>query len=604
MSTQITGSIVDSFCTLEVTQRFVNKWGTDTECAVLMQGTDGYVIYDIQIVKGTEALVFNIRGLDDDQLTRIGQYNTMAFGKSTNDILLNIGVVPQDVIVQLQYGISFTGRISSPMELVFEFPYDEKNANTTAFMDVSVDNAAGVASATLEGCGSTFSGGRLTFSKQTITDQPIVRVRTQNEQTSTGIATVVGQDRYIGLSIIPTIAGGEIKSEIVCLVDCSGSMAGEAIEWVKKSLSFLLTQLPKTCYFNMLFFSSGFRSLFPESVSVSASSTKQAQAAIAGLTAGGGTELFSPLQHVYGTPPRRGFVRQIFVLTDGQVQGEADILSLVAQHRHSQRIFSLGIGSAVARAFIEEIATRSSGHAAFVDPKNLTAATQQQLGYAMREAVASPQVEIGQAAVEVSPFPIPPLFNLSVSNVFLRTVQDAGDDVLVTGNLSDSSYETIVRTRPSPANIALAKFHAFFNIKDLQDKVPLASPEEARQLKTSIIALSQRSGLISDFTAMFTVLEGAHLHFLPSLGQERFASMQPFTQGQSRGQERFRCISAASPRMPTSGIGCAQPQMMMYHTASSPLKQRSGSFRGIIMVLVIVAVLIVIIFFIVRYLRH
>jgi hypothetical protein len=102
MSTQITGAIVDSFCSLEVTQRFVDKSNDPPcECAFLMEGTDGYVIYDIQIVKGEQALIFNIRGLEDSELTQIGAYNTMAFGKSTNDILLNIGIVPGNTIVQV-----------------------------------------------------------------------------------------------------------------------------------------------------------------------------------------------------------------------------------------------------------------------------------------------------------------------------------------------------------------------------------------------------------------------------------------------------------------------------------------------------------------------
>jgi hypothetical protein len=69
MSTQIIGSIIESFCNDQSTQRFVNQ-DSPRECPVLMRGTDGYVIYDIEIIKGHKRLVFNIWGFDDHQLTR------------------------------------------------------------------------------------------------------------------------------------------------------------------------------------------------------------------------------------------------------------------------------------------------------------------------------------------------------------------------------------------------------------------------------------------------------------------------------------------------------------------------------------------------------
>jgi hypothetical protein len=97
---------------------------------------------------------------------------------------------------------------------------------------------------------------------------------------------------------------------------------------------------------------------------------------------------------------------------------------------------------------------------------------------------------------------------------------------LVTG--ASGPFEALVSGQASPAKIDLGKFHAFHNIKDLQGRIPLASAEDARRLKALIVALSQQTGIVSDFTAMFTVLESAQLHSRASRGQERF--VQPLTQ--------------------------------------------------------------------------
>jgi hypothetical protein len=252
-----------------------------------MQGTDSYVIYNIQIVKGQEALIFNIRGLEDDELTAIGEYNTMAFGKSTNDILLNIGIVPRETIVQVTYGISFTGRLTQRNEFCFDFPYNELNANTTAFMDVTIDNAAGVSGASLTSCSSTFSGGRLVLSHTQITQKPNIVVTTLRPIESTAISVMVEGNHYIGLSIIPEIETNIVLSEIFFLVDHSGSMSGSPIQCVCETLAFLTEELPSSCYFQVIFFDSGYECLFDHSVPKSQESLSALTQRLGNLTAGG-----------------------------------------------------------------------------------------------------------------------------------------------------------------------------------------------------------------------------------------------------------------------------------------------------------------------------
>jgi hypothetical protein len=65
------------------------------------------------------------------------------------------------------------------------------------------------------------------LSHPTISEQPIISVRIAERQASIAIASVFGVDKYIGLSLIPNVAGNaRVLSEIFFLIDRSGSMSG------------------------------------------------------------------------------------------------------------------------------------------------------------------------------------------------------------------------------------------------------------------------------------------------------------------------------------------------------------------------------------------
>lgn len=78
--------------------------------------------------------------------------------------------------------------------------------------------------------------------------------------------------------------------------------------------------LPEDCYVNIVGFGSRFQTLWPKSVKYGAASLEKASRHIATLKADlGGTEIAAPLRQVLSQPPIKGYARQIFVLTDGQV---------------------------------------------------------------------------------------------------------------------------------------------------------------------------------------------------------------------------------------------------------------------------------------------
>lgn len=120
--------------------------------------------------------------------------------------------------------------------------------------------------------------------------------------------------------LVPSFKLDEQKTEIIFVLDRSGSMMGQSIDLARKAMLVFLHSLPADCYFNVVGFGSTFQFLFPSSVKYDDGSLKQAVTHAKTVEANlGGTEIYEPLKEVYAKPGVEGYLRQIFILTDGEV---------------------------------------------------------------------------------------------------------------------------------------------------------------------------------------------------------------------------------------------------------------------------------------------
>ena len=133
------------------------------------------------------------------------------------------------------------------------------------------------------------------------------------------------QKKFMGspavmLNFFPKFETKKAACEFVFIVDRSGSMMGAFIHSASETLVLFLKSIPPGCSFNIIGFGSSYTSLFPSSVPYNQENLdvaiKHAESLQADL---GGTELLSPLKHVFGQPLLPGLPRQVFVLTDGSV---------------------------------------------------------------------------------------------------------------------------------------------------------------------------------------------------------------------------------------------------------------------------------------------
>jgi hypothetical protein len=170
------------------------------------------------------------------------------------------------------------------------------------------------------------------------------------------------------VSLVPSFNLRDQKVEIIFLVDCSGSMGpgykyntneqtSGSIGSAKKALGLFLHSLPADCYFNIFSFGSHFDSLFETSVKYDDNTLLKAKEHVQSMEANyGGTKIYQPLDAIFKQSIMAGYLRQIFVLTDGEVSNSASVVELVKKNSSQGRVFALGLGASASRHLVKGIA--------------------------------------------------------------------------------------------------------------------------------------------------------------------------------------------------------------------------------------------------------
>lgn len=160
------------------------------------------------------------------------------------------------------------------------------------------------------------------------------------------------------------------KKEIIFVLDCSGSMQGESITEAKKALEILIRALGANTTFNIYRFGGNFDHLYRQSKSYNEKSMKEALKYLSKTDADmGGTEVLTVLEDIYKTRPADGFQKQIFLLTDGQISNEDDVMLLVGCHNLTTTLSTVGIGSGPNEFLIGGVARAAGGSSEMIAPQ-------------------------------------------------------------------------------------------------------------------------------------------------------------------------------------------------------------------------------------------
>ena len=170
-------------------------------------------------------------------------------------------------------------------------------------------------------------------------------------------------ERYMQLMLpspTDTTAINKIDRELVLIIDKSGSMSGDPMRAAKRAVLSALDGLDANDHFNIVAFDDRATSLFSHALIANATNIAKATRFIRKLNADGGTEMHEALQFaLQSEDPDR--LRQLVFVTDGSVGYEDELLKMINRDISNNRLFTVGIGSAPNRYFLEKAAEVGRG---------------------------------------------------------------------------------------------------------------------------------------------------------------------------------------------------------------------------------------------------
>jgi len=359
---------------------------------------------------------------------------------------------------------------------------------------------------------------RVQFERKTVPlDRDLVLLAAGAEGVSAGVVAErqKGQDGTFALTVVPDLFQQGTRAaakDVVFVVDVSGSMEGESIEQARTAMRLCLRHLAEGDGFQIIAFSSDFRTFQPGLVPFTQRTLQEADAWVAALNASGGTEMLNPLLNATSAlsqvDPKRG--RIIVLLTDGQVGNESQIIERVSASAAGARIYTFGIGTNVSDLLLRELARISKGEAEFIHPgERIDAKVTAQFARAAASRVEGVSLRfVGVDAGELAPSELPPLIDGEPWVVYGRYSEPGMGRAELRGTLHGEKFFMDVPME-LPAEVAregVTALWAAARIRDLEDAERALTGRRAESNKKRIVALSVEHRIASKY-ASFLVVE-------------------------------------------------------------------------------------------------
>ncbi len=295
--------------------------------------------------------------------------------------------------------------------------------------------------------------------------------------------------------------------EIVFALDTSSSMRGAPLAKAKELIRRVVSTLRPDDTFQIVRFDDSASALGAAPIANKPNNVAIALDWLERLDAAGGTEMTAGIAAALAVPHDPARLRIVAFVTDGYVGNEDEILRDVSAHAGASRLFAFGVGSAVNRYLLDELAAIGRGTAQFVRPDEDTRAAVDTFR-ARIDAPILTDLAIDWGGLAVSDLgPLPDLF--------------AGQPLVLSGHYAHGGSATVtVRGRQDGREVsfavpvtlaerdaarpAIATVWARRRIAELsRELIKKDDPERVRE----IIALSLRHHLLTQYTAFVAVDE-------------------------------------------------------------------------------------------------
>jgi len=334
-----------------------------------------------------------------------------------------------------------------------------------------------------------------------------------------------GSEGTFALTIVPPPVGPTtvLPRDVFFVLDRSGSMDGWKMVAARRALARMVDSLCDVDRLNIVAFDTELERPrgFPESGLVPAIDRNRFRAVefLATIDARGGTELASPLQQAITTLAEGDSNREriLILVTDGQVGNEDQLLKVLGDRARGMHIVTVGIDKAVNESFLRRLAefggSRSWSECVESEDRldNVMLSIQRRIGTPVLTELKLELESDGGSIKPDSLVPgrIPDLFT-GIPLLFLGRYQGSAPAKVrlrareASGQPWTHSVEVQVRVNP-----VIASVWARGQIRKLEDRY-LVDRQNRVTLEGQIIALSERFGVLSRFTA-FTAVDRAEV---------------------------------------------------------------------------------------------
>ncbi|MFI5459625.1 MAG: VIT domain-containing protein [Isosphaerales bacterium] len=329
------------------------------------------------------------------------------------------------------------------------------------------------------------------------------------------------------LTVVPPLLGEAMSRprDVVFVLDRSGSMAGWKMVAARRAMARMIDTLNESDRFTVFAFDDrietpqwGGQDGLSQLIAASDHDRFKAVEFLAKLESRGGTEIAQPLDQAVGLLAEAGAKRDhdrdriIFLVTDGQVGNEDQVLKVLGVRLEGIRVFTLGIDQAVNEGFLRRLAElgQGGGSCELVESEQRLDAVMDSVHRRIGTPVVTDvRLEPAAGGFEVVadtqvPDRLPCLFAGSPLLLLGRYRGRPHGPVEVRGNTPGGTawHEALVPNfRDNPA---IASAWARGQVRQLEDRYAAGQCDRS-VLEQTIIATSLRFGVLCRFTAYVAV---------------------------------------------------------------------------------------------------